>query len=164
MDYNCIKLHLQHHLQHKSPHFRISSLIILLIILPTLAADDVQRIDPLGKQHSQPYIDEIWCCVSILIHLLIFAQPHSMSTTDTERTSKMKWNFAISHWTIKSHFDCIWNDRKRANAKWSKNVDENSAITFLKMTLCCAANAEFFQAISSHFSNSLHQHNFRYFC
>jgi hypothetical protein len=50
MDYNCIKLHLQHHLQHKSPHFRILSLTLLLIILPTLAADDVQRVDPLGKQ------------------------------------------------------------------------------------------------------------------
>lgn len=50
MDYNCIELHLQHHLQHKSPHFRISSLVLLLIAIPTLAADDFPRIDPLGKQ------------------------------------------------------------------------------------------------------------------
>ena len=50
MDYNCIELHLQHHLQHKSPHFRISTLILLVIVIPTLAADDFPRIDPLGKQ------------------------------------------------------------------------------------------------------------------
>lgn len=49
MDYNCIRVHLQHHLQHKSPHFRISSLVLLLIVMPTLAADDFTRIDPLGK-------------------------------------------------------------------------------------------------------------------
>ncbi|CRK98380.1 CLUMA_CG011739, isoform A, partial [Clunio marinus] len=40
MDYNCIQLHLQCHLQHKSPHFRISSLVLLLIVIPTLAVDD----------------------------------------------------------------------------------------------------------------------------
>ena len=50
MDYNCHELHLQHHLQHKSPHFRIPSLVLLFIIIPTLAADDFPRIDPLGKQ------------------------------------------------------------------------------------------------------------------
>lgn len=50
MDYNCIRLHLEHHLQHKSPHFRISSLVLLFIVIPTLAADDFTRIDPLGKQ------------------------------------------------------------------------------------------------------------------
>ncbi|XP_070496023.1 protein eva-1-like [Chironomus tepperi] len=49
MDYNCIRLlHLQHHLQHKSPHFRISSLVLLFIVIPTLAADDFTRIDPLA--------------------------------------------------------------------------------------------------------------------
>lgn len=53
MDYNCIELHLQHHLQHKSPHFRISTLVLLFIVIPTLAADDFPRIDPLGKHtHS----------------------------------------------------------------------------------------------------------------
>lgn len=53
MDYNCIELHLQHHLQHKSPHFRISTLVLLFIVIPTLAADDFPRIDPLGK-HTHP--------------------------------------------------------------------------------------------------------------
>jgi hypothetical protein len=53
MDYNCIQLHLQHHLQHKSPHFRIATLVLLLIAIPTLAADDFPRIDPLGKQISR---------------------------------------------------------------------------------------------------------------
>lgn len=64
MDYNCIELHLQHHLQHKSPHFRIASLVILLIILPTLAADDViQRIDPLGKQKFFNSYCQLACCL-----------------------------------------------------------------------------------------------------
>jgi hypothetical protein len=59
MDYNCIRLHLQHHLQHKSPHFRISSLVLLCIVLPTLAADDFTRIDPLGKQILYDHDDDV---------------------------------------------------------------------------------------------------------
>lgn len=75
MDYNCIRVHLQHHLQHKSPHFRISSLVLMLIVIPTLAENDFTRIDPLGKLKCSWYVQilyDIFRMIAIYVRLSNF--------------------------------------------------------------------------------------------